>query len=49
MDHFKALAVSLKCWAKLVQAIEELPDSDRKQQEIDAIFEMRWMNKPIDY
>ena len=49
MDRLEALNAALRCWGRLIRAIEELPDSDRKQKEIDAIFEMRWMNKPVDF
>lgn len=48
MDHRKALMASLRCWRRLIDAIEKLPDSDRKQYELDAIFEMTWMQKEID-
>lgn len=47
MDRSKALNASLRCWRKLIDAIEELPDSDRKQYELDAIFEMSWMQREV--
>ena len=48
MNQVKALNASLRCWTRLIRAIEDLPDSDQKQYELDAIFEMDWMQKPID-
>ena len=48
MDRVKARNASLRCWRRLINAIEELPDSDRKQYELDAIFEMDWMRKEIE-
>ena len=47
MDRVKARNASLRCWRRLINAIEELPDSDRKHYELDAIFEMDWMQKAI--
>lgn len=48
MDHTKALKASLCCWTRLIRAIEALPDSDQKQYELDKIYEMKWLQKPID-
>lgn len=47
MDLEAATYASLRCWTRLIRAIEDLPDSDQKQYELDAIFEMDWMQKPI--
>lgn len=48
MDLEAALFASLRCWTRLIRAIEALPDSDQKQYELDKIYEMKWMQKPID-
>lgn len=48
MDRSKALNASLRCWARLIRAIEKLPDSDQKQYELDKIYEMKWMQGSID-
>ena len=48
MDHEAALFASLRCWTRLIRAIENLPDSDQKQYELDKIYETKWMQKEIE-
>ena len=47
MDRKAALHASLRCWSRLIRAIEKLPDSDEKQYELDKILRQKWMVKTI--
>lgn len=47
MDKERAFKSSLRCWSRLVDKIEMLPDSDEKQYELDKIFEAVWLRSEV--